>query len=684
MTALSRSDVTRASVLAAIAECDAIGRKAFLAKYGYGASLAYRLRHERRTYDSKAILGVAYGIEHDCQALRHWEFSGGAEHCARLLARLGFTVLHHGVRLTVDALSCGIRLLARVRRTVARLTLKGHAYLVGLVGCGKVKRATKAKARALYTSPAFRMALQIAEHRCDETLILSAEHGVVELDQEIEPYDKTLAKMPKPERQAWIAKVQASLKRRFEARRVRYLVLAGAAYAAAVTGIGSDVEEPMRGMGTGQRMAWLSQQTRAIAPALNFGKRPEISAGRIRYFLPDSQDFVDPSFDFDRESRSPDRVRQRDDLYLHEVFQGERVLDGFLLSKGIVESVSGGAGKFSQSQRLRLFREGVRAFYRLPEGVASMGDCGAFSYINHETPPFTVEETIEFYAACGFDYGISTDHVIKEYRPAWDAGLFDEVPPEVRQRQELTLDLARSFLRRSKDQRYVPMGVAQGWSPRSYAASVEALQRMGYQYIAMGGIVRLKNDDLLDVVRAVGAVRKPGTTFHLLGASRPDHLAAFAENGVASFDSTSSLRQAWTDRVKNYHTEERPYAALRIPQVSGNRVLIRRIEAGEVDQDEAIAAEREALLQVARFEAGKASASAALRALVNYEAIHSPTESREPDYRQTLEDAPWRRCPCAVCTTIGHHVILFRGSERNRRRGFHNTRILFRRVSGEA
>ena len=684
MTALSRTDVTRESVLKAIAEFDRLGRKAFLAKYGYGPALTYRLRHERRLYDPKAILGVAYGLEHDCPPLRPWEFSGGAEHCARLLARLGFAVLHQGVRLTEEALACGLRLLARVRRTVARLTAKGHAYLVGLVGCGKAKKATKAKARFLYTSPAFRMALAISERRCDETLILSAEHGVVELDQEIAPYDTALTKMPKAARQAWGAKVQATLKRRFESRRVRYLVLAGAAYAAAVTGLGCDVEEPMRGMGTGQRMAWLSEQSKAIAPALNFAKKPEISTDRIRYFLPDAQDFADPSFDFERENRSPDRVRQRDDLYVHEIYQGERVLDGFLLSKGIVESVSGGAGHFSQAQRLRLFREGVRAFYRLPEGLATMGDCGAFSYVDHDAPPFTVDETIEFYAACGFDYGISTDHVIKAYRPAWDAlGLFDEVPPEVRQRQALTLELAAEFLARSRGQQYAPMGVAQGWSPQSYAAATVALQRMGYTYIALGGIVRLKNDDLLDVVRAVGAVRNPGTTFHLLGASRPDHLAAFAENGVASFDSTSSLRQAWTDRVKNYHTEDRPYAALRIPQVGANRTLVRRIEAGEVDQSEAIDAEREALRQVARFDAGKASAGAALRALVNYEAIHSPTESRETDYRETLEDAPWKRCPCAVCQALRHHVILFRGSERNRRRGFHNIRVLYRRISSE-
>lgn len=41
---------------------------------------------------------------------------------------------------------------------------------------------------------------------------------------------------------------------------------------------------------------------------------------KLKYFFPDSQDFIDPSFDFLRETRNEHRVRQRDDLYPHEVF----------------------------------------------------------------------------------------------------------------------------------------------------------------------------------------------------------------------------------------------------------------------------------------------------------------------------------------------------------------------------
>ena len=40
----------------------------------------------------------------------------------------------------------------------------------------------------------------------------------------------------------------------------------------------------------------------------------------MKFFFPDSQDLVDPSFDFEKESRSDVRIRHQDDQYAHEVF----------------------------------------------------------------------------------------------------------------------------------------------------------------------------------------------------------------------------------------------------------------------------------------------------------------------------------------------------------------------------
>ena len=38
--------------------------------------------------------------------------------------------------------------------------------------------------------------------------------------------------------------------------------------------------------------------------------------------------------------------------------------------------------------------------------------------------------------------------------------------------------------------------------------------------------------------------------------------------------------------------------------------------------------------------------------------------------------APWRECHCGLCAEHGIEIAIFRGSERNKRRGFHNLSVL--------
>ena len=49
----------------------------------------------------------------------------------------------------------------------------------------------------------------------------------------------------------------------------------------------------------------------------------------MRFFFPDSQDQVDPAFDFHAERSSEFKVRQRDDRYAHEVLR-RPAYDGLL------------------------------------------------------------------------------------------------------------------------------------------------------------------------------------------------------------------------------------------------------------------------------------------------------------------------------------------------------------------
>lgn len=399
----------------------------------------------------------------------------------------------------------------------------------------------------------------------------------------------------------------------------------------------------------------------------------------MKFIFPDSQDFVDPSFDYERETRSPTRVRQRDDLYPHELL-AEPPYDGMLVSKAVVDGSTAGAGKYTGAQRLRFLREGVRSFFRLdrPEfaHLTTMGDCGAFAYVKEHEPPYTVDEVIDFYAEAGFDLGVAVDHIIlgfdaKADQPHLDG--IDPVPSEWRERQAITLQMAAEFLAscRSRKVGFTPIAVAQGWSPKSYAKAFEDLQSMGYDYIALGGVVPLKTPEIVACVKAVGAVRNPETKIHLLGVTRLEVLEEFRGHGVASFDSTSPLQRAFKDAKVNYYADPEPYTAIRIPQVDGNPKLQRAIKSGKVGQDRAQVLERQCLQTMRDYDADQVGIETVLSALADYSDLHD-TPSRVGNYRRTLEDRPWKSCPCNVCRDLGIHVVMFRGAERNRRRGFHN------------
>lgn len=406
----------------------------------------------------------------------------------------------------------------------------------------------------------------------------------------------------------------------------------------------------------------------------------------MRFYFPDSQDQIDPSFNFETEERLPFRVRQRDDRYAHEVLSPSPY-GGMLVSKAIVDGVSGGAGKYSAQQRQRLYRVGIREFLRLPDdSIQTLGDCGAFSYVREEAPPYKVDEVLDFYEECGFDAGISLDHVILQFD--LNAGVDDDSIDEAwKRRRELTIELAEEFLTRHAVRRCAlePVGVAQGWSPASYARSVQELQEMGYERIALGGLVPQKTHEILAVLHAIDEVRVRGVTrMHLLGITRCDFISDFGDLGVTSFDSTSPFRQAFKDDRDNYYELDRQWIALRVPQVEGNPKLERSIRAGAIDQALARRLERNALMQLAAFDRGETDVESVLEALYEYGGLHDPKRDRHRDaYREVLEAQPWKDCGCDVCAEAGIQVMIFRGTERNKRRGFHNLHVFAKRLERE-
>ena len=88
------NDIRREHVLQAIEKCDEYGRDEFLEKYGFREAISTRLVHNGRSYDSKAIIGVAHGYARpDLGPLSSSGFSGG-ETIKTKLEGLGFRVEH--------------------------------------------------------------------------------------------------------------------------------------------------------------------------------------------------------------------------------------------------------------------------------------------------------------------------------------------------------------------------------------------------------------------------------------------------------------------------------------------------------------------------------------------------------------------------------------------------------------
>lgn len=136
---------------------------------------------------------------------------------------------------------------------------------IAFVACVGKKCDGTAPARSLYISAWFVKARLFAERMADDWYILSARHGLVAPDQEIAPYEQTLNTMQRHERLRWAAKVWRAIVVVAD-EDDRLIFLAGQRYrelvAPVLAGLGYTVEVPMLGLGIGQQLAWLDQQSK--------------------------------------------------------------------------------------------------------------------------------------------------------------------------------------------------------------------------------------------------------------------------------------------------------------------------------------------------------------------------------------------------------------------------------------
>jgi len=92
-------------------------------------------------------------------------------------------------------------------------------------------------------------------------MILSAQHGLVDPEEVLEPYDLTLRDLDAAERARWGSRVAHQLRDLCGDPIPPVVFLAGLPYRAALTPHLPRYRVPMYGLGIGEQLAWLDRNT---------------------------------------------------------------------------------------------------------------------------------------------------------------------------------------------------------------------------------------------------------------------------------------------------------------------------------------------------------------------------------------------------------------------------------------
>ena len=136
---------------------------------------------------------------------------------------------------------------------------------VVLIPCVSKKLPHAAPARDLYVSSLFRFCLRYAQSlKPDDIFILSAEYGLVALDQRLEPYNDTLNTKRDADIKQWAQGVLQQLRPTIDLERDSIIFLAGERYRRHLVSQIDNYEIPLLVLSIGRQLQFLK---RALANA---------------------------------------------------------------------------------------------------------------------------------------------------------------------------------------------------------------------------------------------------------------------------------------------------------------------------------------------------------------------------------------------------------------------------------
>ena len=553
----------------------------------------------------------------------------------------------------------------------------GHLLILGCSD-NKIENFSQAPALEVYDGPNYRVLRKfLRENGWPPGLmikIISAKYEIIDATKLIEPYDKRLDKATAEKMRP---KVIQSLKE--VGLPTSVFINLGKDYRPAISCIttlfGSDkIIDPAGGSGKKQQAMkkWLHDLPNSTAAGTVQGANRH----SCLYFFPDWDDYVYEPFQKEEthEDRRSDRKR-----YAHEIFGAKTPYDGLLFSLAQLQT---GRGPLSRLEKKGTFD--LRGDRRIPEDMLLFGDPGAFSYTADSEPPITSKEAATYYDKFGFNLGASVDHI----------PIPSITPEEKIDRMKLTAKNAKQFLKICKENEYqfVPVGSIQGVTVDDYVYYVRQYVEIGYKHIALGGLVRRKDSKILEIVAAIREVLQKHTRgkqeniwVHLFGILRPDLRDSFQHLGVSSFDSASYLRKAWLSSDRNYLAPDGEgdwYGTIRVP-ISTSKAMRDAAQSNSMSIEKLEELENKCLSNLDDFDGTPESKKKVLDSVEQY----GPFLDRKgednhfiDEHKRLMRDQPWKKCRCHICRKLGIQIVVFRGSNRNRRRGFHNTWVFYHKI----
>jgi len=137
---------------------------------------------------------------------------------------------------------------------------------VVLISCSKSKLTKKAPARDLYTGTLFKRAVSWAERKGYRWYVVSALHGLVQPNRELDPYDFTLKQLRTRERESWAHMVVAAGLTKYVSRGSHAILIIPQLYRryieAELVKASITFENPVEHLAIGQQIRWLTKHSR--------------------------------------------------------------------------------------------------------------------------------------------------------------------------------------------------------------------------------------------------------------------------------------------------------------------------------------------------------------------------------------------------------------------------------------